>query len=369
MLVGAGLFVRTLSNLQSIQVGFNRENLLLFELNARKAGHRDPEILAFYADLQTRVAAIPGVRGVTLAHSSLLGAGRGLDIRVDGKQAPETRLLHTGPAFFSTMQIRMLSGREIDERDKPESPGVVVANEKFVRLHYGDENPLGRRVTLGGPHPREMEIVGVAANAHYGPLKSDTPPVLFIPYNQGDYPRMQQMAYTLRTAGDPLAYVKSAREIVRQADSRIPMTDVMTQAAEIDHEMNQEIVFARLCTTFAVLALVIASVGLYGTMAYAVARRTGEIGIRMALGAQRGVVVGMILRQVLVVAAVGLAIGVPAALGTSRLVESFLFGMKPNDPLAIMWAVAILVSATLVAGYMPARKASRIDPVTALRQE
>jgi ABC-type antimicrobial peptide transport system permease subunit len=214
-----------------------------------------------------------------------------------------------------------------------------------------------------------MEIVGVAANAHYGPLKNDTPPVLFIPYNQGDYPRMQQMTYAARTAGDPLLYVKSVREIVRQADSRIPMTKVMTQAAEIDRAMNQEIVFARLCTTFALLALVIASVGLYGTMAYAMARRTGEIGIRMALGAQRGVVVGMILRQVAVVAAAGLAIGVPIALGASRLVESFLFGMKPNDPLAILWAVAILASATLVAGYMPARKASRIDPVTALRQE
>ena len=144
---------------------------------------------------------------------------------------------------------------------------------------------------------------------------------------------------------------------------------MVTQAAEIDRNMNQEIVFARLCTGFAILALVIASVGLYGTMAYAVARRTGEIGLRMALGAQRGVVVRMILRQVLVLAAVGFAIGLPAALGASRLVESFLFGMKANDPLALTLAVAILLGAALLAGYVPARKASRIDPVTAIRHE
>jgi macrolide transport system ATP-binding/permease protein len=369
MLVAAGLFVRTLSNLQSIQMGFNRENVLLFQLNARQAGHRDPEIFAFYDELRKRFAAIPGVRNATLSHASLLGAGRGLDIRVSGTPAPDTRILNTGSAFFSTMQIPMLIGREIDERDQPGSPPVVVANERFTRIHFGNENPLGRRVTLGGPHPRDMEIVGVAANAHYGRLKDNTQPVLYIPYNQGDYPRVQQMVYALRTAGDPLTYVKTVREIVHQADARIPVMNVMTQAAEIDRSMNQEIVFARLCTGFAVLALVISSVGLYGTMSYAVTRRTGEIGVRMALGAQRGVVVRMILRQVLVLAAVGLAVGLPAALGASRLVESFLFGTKANDPLALTLAVAILLSAALLAGYVPARKASRIDPMIALRHE
>jgi macrolide transport system ATP-binding/permease protein len=369
MLVAAGLFVRTLSNLQSIQMGFSRENVLLFELNARQAGHGDPEILAFYDELRTRFAAIPGVRGATLSHASLLGAGRGLDIRVSGTPAPDTRILNTGPGFFSTMQIPMLRGREIDERDQPGSPPVVVANERFTRIHFGSENPLGRRVTLGGLHPRDMEIVGVSANAHYGELKDDIQPVLYIPYNQGDYPRMQQMVYALRTAGDPLAYVKTVREIVHQADSRIPVMNVLTQAAEIDRNMNQEIVFARLCMGFAILALVIASIGLYGTMAYAVARRTGEIGIRMALGAQRGVIVRMILRQVLVVATVGFAIGLPTALGASRLVESFLFGVKANDPLALASAVAILLGAVVLAGYVPARKASRIDPMIAVRHE
>lgn len=369
MLVAAALFVRTLSNLQAIQMGFNRENVLLFELNARQAGHRDPEILTFYDELRTRFAAIPGVRSATLSHASLLGAGRRLELRVAGTPDPDTWILNTGPGFFSTMQIPMLLGREIDARDGPGSPPVVVANERFSKIHFGNENPLGRRVTLGGPHPRDMEIVGVSTNAHYGRLKDDIRPVLYIPYNQGDYPRVQQMVYALRTAGNPLVYIKTVREIVHKADGRIPVSNVMTQAAAIDRTMNQEIVFARLCTGFAILALVIASVGLYGTMAYAVARRTGEIGIRMALGAQRGVVVRMILRDVVLLAAAGLAIGLPTALGASRLVESFLFGIKANDPLALTLAVVILLGAALLAGYMPAQKASRIDPVTAIRHE
>jgi ABC-type antimicrobial peptide transport system permease subunit len=193
--------------------------------------------------------------------------------------------------------------------------------------------------------------------------------VVYIPFNQGSYYPVDDMTFALRTSGDPLRYVNTVREIVHQADSRVPVTNVKTQAAQIDQTMNQEIIFARLCTGFAILALVIACIGLYGTTAYTVARRTGEIGIRMALGAQRGVVVWMVLRQVLVLAAVGLAISVPTALGTSKFIESFLFGVKPNDPVALTLAVAILLSAALLAGYVPARKASRIDPMTALRHE
>jgi predicted permease len=369
MLVAAGLFVRTLANLQSIRMGFNRENVLIFELNARQAGHRDPEILAFYEQLRKRFGAIPGVRNATLSHASLLHAGRRLEVRVSGTLAPDTWILNTGPGFFSTMQIPMLVGREIDEHDQPGSPGVVVVNERFAEIHFGSEKPLGRRITLGGPHPRDMEIVGVCANAHYGRLKDEIRPVIYIPYNQGDYPRVQKMVYALRTADDPLAYAKTVREIVRQADNRIPVMSVTTQAAEIDRTMNQEMIFARLCTAFAILALLIASVGLYGTMSYAVARRTAEIGIRMALGAQRGAVVQMILRQVLVLAAVGLGIGLPSALAVSRLVESFLFGIKGNDPQALILAVAVLFCAALTAGYVPALRASRIDPITAIRYE
>ena len=177
------------------------------------------------------------------------------------------------------------------------------------------------------------------------------------------------MTFALRTDGDPLRYVAAVRTIVREADARVPVTNVKTQAADIDQTINQEIVFARLCSAFAILALVIACVGLYGTMAYTVARRTREIGIRMALGARRGIVMWMVVREVCVLAALGLAISVPIALGTSRLVESFLFGMKPNDPRALALAVAILLGAALMAGYGPARRASRVDPMIALRHE
>jgi predicted lysophospholipase L1 biosynthesis ABC-type transport system permease subunit len=213
-----------------------------------------------------------------------------------------------------------------------------------------------------------MEVVGVARNARYGPLKRTVPPVLYIAYNQG-FPEPVQMTYELRTAGDPLRYVSAVREIVHEADARVPLAKVKSQVAEIEQTINQEIVFAELCTGFAILALVIACVGLYGTVSYNVVRRTGEIGIRMALGARRGNVVGMILRQVVVMAIIGLTIGVPVAFGASKLVASFLFGMKPNDPWALGAAVGILLGAAVLAGYAPARRASRIDPMVALRHQ
>src|SRR5882724_1299673 len=178
------------------------------------------------------------------------------------------------------------------------------------------------------------------------------------------------MTYALHTAGDPLRYVKSVHEIVREADSRIPVTNVVTQAAEIDRTISREVTFSKLCTGFAVLALLIACVGLYGTVSYSVARQAGEIGTRMALGAQRGAVVWMVLRRVvLLLAAVGLAISVPAALSASQLVKSFLFETQPNDPGTLALAGVVLLSAAILAGYAPARRASRIDPLAALRHE
>ena len=295
-------------------------------------------------------------------------------LRIHG-EAPEApnRMLVIGPGFFKTMQIPILAGREIDERDQPESKGVAVVSELFAKLNFGDENPLGQTVRLRGDikHPetgRDMNVVGICKNVRYGGLKDEARPVIYIPYNQG-YPHPQEMFYELRTAGDPMRFVNTVRDIVHQADALVPLSAVISQVGEIDQTINQEIVFAELCTGFAILALVIACVGLYGTVSYNVARRTGEIGIRMALGARRGNVVRMILRQVLVLAVVGLAIGVPVAFGTSKFVASFLFGMKPNDPLALTVAVAILLAAAILAGYAPAHRASRIDPMVALRHE
>ena len=374
MLVAAGLFVRTLSNLESIQLGFNRENVLLFQLDARKAGYKDPEIAAFYGDLRKRFSAIPGVRSASLSQDSLIDAGTGLPIGVSGALPNDAnRILTVGPAFFTTMQIPILAGRDFAESDRPGSPAVAVINQVFAKASFGNRNPLGQHLILreageGERLARDMEIVGVSRNARYGGLTQKIPPVAYIPYNQG-YPQPDQMTYALRTSGNPLRYVNSVREIVRQADARVPVSEVRTQVADIDQTINQEITFAELCSGFAILALVIACVGLYGAVSYTVARRTGEIGIRMALGVQRGAVVWMVLRKVLVLAAVGLAIGMATALGTSRFVASFLYGMKSNDPLTLTLALLTLLGAALLAGYVPARKASRIDPMTALRHE
>ncbi len=377
MLVAAGLFVRTLSNLQSIQLGFNRENVLLFRMNARQAGHQDPEILTFYTDLQKRFSAILGVRGATASDSPLLGEGTSagplLPVGAQAKPGNNPHILMTGANFFATMQIPVLLGRGIDERDQPGSPAVAVVSEAYVKTYFSNRNPLGQRLSLRRAPPgfgnKEVEIVGVAANARYGILKGEFREIVYLPFSQRSYRPVDEMTFALRTSGDPLGYVNTIREIVRQADARVPVTNLKTQAAQIDQTMNQEIILARLCTAFALLALLIACIGLYGTMAYTVARRTGEIGIRMTLGAQRGTVVWMALRQAFVLAMAGLAIGVPTALGTSKFVESFLFDVKPNSPASLAGAAATLLGAVLLASYVPARKASRIDPMTAVRHE
>ena len=374
LLVAAGLFVRTLSNLQSISLGFNRDSVLLFELNAPQAGYPESRVAAFYADLRRRLSEVPGVRDATLSHASLIRAGRAYPITVDGQPTRGTRILYTGPRFFTTMQIPMLRGREIAEGDRQGTLPVAVVSDLFARTNFGDEDPVGRRIEVGGSMrvrgaPVVLEIVGVAATARYGGLKREIPPVVYVAYAQVPSPQLEEMTYALRTDGDPLRYVAAVRQIVREADARVPLTNVKTQAADIDQTINQEIVFARLCSAFAVLALIIACVGLYGTMAYGVARRTSEIGIRMALGARGGSVVWMVLREVCVLAALGLAISVPIALGTSRVIQSFLFDTKPNDPATLAFAVTILLCAALLAGYGPARRASRISPMIALRQD
>jgi predicted permease len=339
-------------------------------MNARQAGHGDADIVAFYRDLEQRFRAIPGVRGVSASNRPLLLAGFGQAIHMPGQPPnPNTRLLTVAPGFFSTLQIPIVRGRDLDERDNTTAPETAVISEKFARDYFGDEDPIGRRLIMDGRYTREMEIVGVAREAHYGPLRREVPPVVYIPYNQGTPKMVDVMTFVLRTAGDPLPYTSTVREIVRQADARVPITNIQTQNAQIDRAMNQEILFARLCSGFAILALVIACVGLYGTMSYNVARRTGEIGIRMALGARASNVAWMVLREVLWMSLAGLAIGLPVAFATSKLVSSFLFGIKPNDPASLGLAVATLIAAAAIAGYVPARRATRIDPMTALRNE
>ena len=374
MLFAAGLFVRTLSNLESIDLGFNRDSLLLFQLDARKAGHKDAEISSFYGDLRQRFRAIPGVRAASLSEDSLMNAGTGFPLAVSGAPPnPANRILRVGPEFFRTMQIPILMGRDLEERDRAGSPAIAVVNEAFVKANFGGRIPLGQHLILstggkGNELARDMEIVAVCRNASYGGLTGTIPPVAYIAYDQG-YPEPDQMVYALRTYGDPFGYINTVREAVRQAAADVPISEIRTQVAEIEQTVSQEIAFARLCSGFAMLALAIACVGLYGTISYSVARRTGEIGIRMALGAPRLGVMWMILREVLVLAVFGLTIGAGTALAISKFVESFLYGIKHNDPRVLTVAVVTLVGAATLAGYLPARKASRIDPMTAVRHE
>jgi macrolide transport system ATP-binding/permease protein len=374
LLVAAGLFGRTLANLQSISLGFNRDNVLLFEVNAPQAGRPAPTVAHLYGDVRRRLAELPGVRDATLSHASLIRAGRSHPVTVNGQRTEGTRIMYTGPRFFATMQIPMLRGREISEGDRQGTTPVAVVSALFATANFGDSDPVGRHIEVGGSlrvgdAPLVLQIVGVAATARYGGLKNEIPPVVYVPYTQIPPPVLWAMTYALRTDGDPLRHVAAVRQIMHEADPRVPLTNLRTQAADIDRTINQEIVFARLCSAFAILALVIACVGLYATMAYGVARRTNEIGLRLALGAGRGAVIWMVLREACVLAAVGLAIGVPTALGVSGLIESFLFDLKPNDPRALTLAAAILLTAAFVASYGPARRASRVDPMVAVRHE
>jgi macrolide transport system ATP-binding/permease protein len=377
LVLGAAFFVRTLANLHSVAIGFNPERLLTFRLDAGQAGYKGTELTAFYARMDERFHGLPGVRAATLSDLLLVsGSNHSTDFTLPGvpKQkspgGPETSYVSVGPAFFETMQIPILLGRAIGTGDVSGAPVAAVINEVFAAKYFANQNPIGRHFTLGNSQAGELTIVGVAKNARYSSLKGAIPPVAYIPYLQDIVNRPPiGMIFELRTAGDPLALAETVRKIVHDATPRVPMTNVMTHSQSIDTTISQERTFANLCTAFAVLALVIACVGLYGTMAYAVSRRTSEIGIRMALGAERRQIVWMVLHEVLALAAAGIVLGLAGAWSAMSAIASFLFGVKPADPLTITLATAILAVAIALAGYAPAARAARVDPLAALRHE
>ena len=250
ILVAAGLFVRTLSNLQSIALGFNRENLLTFHVDVRKAGHKDPEIAEFYGAVRNELSALPGVRGATLSRDPLIGNGTsGTTVMIAGSVSPkETDILPVGADFFSTMQIPVLSGRGIEQRDRIGTAPVAVVNERFAEEYLGGKNAIGQTLTWEQPRTkiRGVEIVGVARNSRYGEVQREIMPLVYVPFSQSSYVEIGEMFYELRAAGNPLGYVNAVREIVRRADPRVPVSDVVTESAAIDRSMNQEITFARL---------------------------------------------------------------------------------------------------------------------------
>jgi predicted permease len=378
LVIAASLFVRTLSNLHSVELGFNRENLLLFNLNGRQAGYKDEALVAFYADLGNRFRQIPGVRSASFSQFPLVAHywnDEALMIPGAPPPPPGKRLsscvLYVDRNFLSTMQTPLVAGREIEERDIL-SRQTAVVNQRFVTEFFAGENPIGRHITIGDPDKnlgKDFEIVGVAKTALYNSVKEEAPPsLIYVPYSRNPQ-GLGGVWFELRTAGNATAAAGEVRRIVHDIAPNVPVANMKTQAAQIDQTISQERTFADLCTCFAILALVIASVGLYGSMNYAAARRTREVGIRLALGAQRGNILWMMLRQVLVLVTLGLAIGLFAAWQTRHLVASFLFGVKAEDPLTTWFSAAILLVIGVLAAYAPAWRAARGDPMTALRTE
>jgi predicted permease len=375
LLVGAGLFVRTLVNVERQNLGFNRHNLLIFAIDPAKSGYQTQRILRLCENVRERLQAVPGVRAVTYSSLALLtGWVSNGPIAIEGfQQKPgqdmEVYWDRVGPGFFETMGIRLLLGRTIDRRDTSTSPKVAVVNEALARYFFGEGNPIGRRFSLDEKldPAKAFEIVGVVENAKYADLRTD-PRMLYIP-NAQEESSLGRMFFEIRTAGDPTAFIGAIRGAIREIDASLALESVKTQTQQMDESVTQERMFAELCSFFSLLALGLAAIGLYGLMAYSVGRRTNEIGIRMALGAQRKQVFLMVLRQSIGLVALGVVAGLLAAVATTRLIASQLFGLKPTDPLTLGFATFFMLGVAALAAYLPARRATKVDPMVALRYE
>ncbi|HEY6291545.1 MAG TPA: ABC transporter permease [Terriglobia bacterium] len=377
LLVGAGLFVRTLENLEEADLGFDRRNVLLFGVDATEGGYKDERLLSFYQELQQGLEGLAGVRSAASSGSTLIGGGVSIDgLSIEGRPAPRPDDASTavyfndvGPRFFETMGIPLILGRTIGPQDTSAAPKVAVINEMLAHKFFAGSSPVGHRFGMGdSKSSSEIEIVGVVANAKYDDVRKEVPPTVYVPYAQ--HPgSLREMHFEIRTAGDPSQMVPAVRRVLRDLDQNLPLSDVKTQVEQINQTIFQESLFAKLSSFFGLLALTLTSVGLYGILAYAVARRTNEIGIRMALGAERAAILWMVSRESMTLAGIGIIVGAPAALAASRLVASMLYGLKPTDPLTIASAAAVLAAVALLAGYLPARRASRLDPMVALRYE
>lgn len=376
LVVAAALFVRTLVKLHSIPIGFNTEKLLVFNLDAKLAGYSDLRGSRFYEDLRQRFGTLPGVRAATMSDIPLVAGPEGANgIIVSGMSAlPDhalsANIIVVGPSFFETMQIPLLLGRSVGEQDAAGAPRVVLVNDVFAKKFFAGRDAIGQHFQFEDKPPIDVQIVGVAKNTRYSSVKKEIPPVVFIPWAQAPNGWLNGgMYYELRTLGDPLMLANAVRQVVHQSSPLIPVADVATQVQYINSTIATERTFPDLSAGFGILALLIACVGLYGTMAYAVARRTNEIGVRIALGAQRRTVIWMVQQEVLALSSIGVAIGLSVAWQTARVASSFLFGVRPNDVFVFSFSAAILVLCAFVAGYVPAWRASCIDPMQALRDE
>lgn len=375
LLVGAGLFVRTLANLKTQNLGFNPQNLLMFSIDPTKSGYAGQRILNLCHNLRERLQAVPGAQAVTFSELAFLtGWMNNGPIAIEGfpaKSGPDMGVEWdaVGPGFFETMGMRLLLGRSIGRRDTSNSPKIAVVNQAMAQHFFGGGNPIGMRFSLDETldPARTFEIVGVVENAKYADLRHD-PRMVYIPSAQEEA-SLGRMYFEIRTAGDPTALAPAIRSAIREIDPTLGLEEVKTQTQQIEDALAQERMFAELCSFFGALALGLAAIGLYGLMAYSVARRTNEIGIRMALGAQRKQVFSMVLQQSVGLVAVGVGGGLLAALATTRLISSELYGLKPTDPVTLGLATLFMLAVAAIAAYLPARRATKVDPIVALRYE
>ena len=348
LLVGAGLFLRTLQNLRQVDVGFNPRNVLLFRVSPALNRYDSQKQNLLYDQIGDRLRAIGGVRSVAWSNPPLMSARRfstGIFIQghayARGQQQSISQVI-VSPTFFETMEIPLLAGRGFTPGDTKNAPLVVVINEAAARRYFANEPPIGRRFGSTVEESGKLEIVGVLRDAKYNSVRDAAVPTLYRPYLQAP---QGSATFEVRTAGDPLAAVAGIREAVRRVDPNLPLIDVTTQLEEVEHRFLQEKVFAQAYTLFGGLALLVASVGLFGLMSYSVARRTNEIGIRMALGAQRADVLRLVMGESMILVAAGLAIGLGGAIAGSRLVSSLLFGLAPTDPMTMAGAIAVMLAA------------------------
>lgn len=380
LIAGAGLLMHTLYNLQHVDLGYPTDHLVTLRIDPRAAGYEDARRLALLNELLTRFQNIPGVRSVTFSHNGLFTGGQtGSDIEVEGftprtDQDRGSAVEMVSPGYFSTLQIPLVLGREFTEADDTPAPKVCVVNEAFAKRFFEGRNPVGMHITdIEGESRTSMQIVGVARNSRTQDLRGEVAPKYYIPAAQphGLNLRANFLFRIVPTAGygKPGSVLTAARREVQSVDASLPILDAATVEEVMSPSLAQERSVARLASAFGVIALGLAAIGLYGVLAYSVTRRRSEIAIRMALGAEPGSVILMILRETSGVVLAGLIFGVGLAYGASRMIAHQLYGIAPQDPLTLGLACAVLIAVALAAAYVPAQQASRVDPMAALRQE
>jgi putative ABC transport system permease protein len=375
LLVGAGLLLQTFYNLQHVDLGYAKERLLMLEVDAQMAGFEEGRWLPLFERLLERIRAAPGVRAATYSDNGLfLGSDSGDEILVEGYTSKGdndrgSRYDHIGPNYFSTLGIPVLQGREITAEDQPSSNRVCVINEAFAKLFFDGRQPLGMHVTqVYGNQRNTYQIVGVVRDARSNRIRGEIERRFYVPVMQ-PVNAPSRAVFAIRTAAEPSSVLEGVRRAVREIDPNLPIVSARPLEDLLDDRMVQDRLLARLSIAFGVVALLLAAVGLYGVLSYGVARRTHEIGIRKALGARYSAVVSMILRETGLLLLVGLAAGVALSAIGMRLITSRLYGLAPTDPVAFAVAVAVLSGVGLVAAWIPAHRASRVDPLVALRHE